>query len=76
MLVMTYIKNNWSIRVVQNLSSYKFHTHKPSNLAHFQVLDFIIYVFLHTEKQTLKSEKLAPRVPKETLVDYDSHTIY
>lgn len=31
--VMTYVKNNWLTRVVQNLSFHKVYTHKLCNLS-------------------------------------------
>lgn len=73
---MTYLKNNWLTRAVQNFSSYETYTYKLFNLFYLQILGFIIYVFLHKEKQTLKLEKWAPEALKRTLIGYNSHIIY
>lgn len=75
-LIMTYVKNNRPIKALQDLSPYKSYTHKVPDLAHFQMLGSTIYVFLHKEKCSLKSEKWAPRTLKEILVNYNSYTIY
>lgn len=73
---MTYVKNNWSIRVIQNLSSYKAYTYKFPNLSHFLVLNSIIYIFLHKEKQMLKLEKWALKTLKIILVGYYNNSHY
>lgn len=73
---MTYVKNNWPTKALQNLSPYEAHTHEPPDLSHLRVLGSTVYVFLHEEERTLKSEKWAPRALKGTLVGYDGHTIY
>lgn len=75
-LAMTYIKNNWPTRAVQNLSSYETYTHKLPDLFQLQVLDSTIYVFLHKKKQMLKSKKWASKALKRTLMDYNGYTIY
>lgn len=75
-LVMTYIKNSRPTRALQVLSFYKLYSHKPSDLAHLQILGSTVYIFLHEEEQTLRSEKWAPRALKETLVDHNDYTIY
>lgn len=76
LLAITYVKNNWPIRAFQDLSPYESYIHKPSDLAHLQILGSMVYVFLYKEERTLKSEKWAPRVLNGTLVGYNSHTIY
>lgn len=53
----TYVKNNWPTKAVQNLSPHKVYTYKLPDLSHFQVLGSIIYIFLYKEEQKLKSEK-------------------
>ncbi len=73
---MTYLKNNRPTKALQDLSPYESYTHKPPDLAHLRILGSTVYVFLHEEEQTLKSEKWAPRVLKGTLIGYDDHTIY
>ena len=75
-LAMTYVENNRPTRALQNLSPYETYTHELPDLSHLQVLGSTVYVFLHEEERTLKSEKWAPRALKGTLVGYDGHTIY
>ena len=75
-LAMTYVKNNRPTRAVQNLSPHEAYTHELPDLSHLRVLGSTVYVFLHEEERTLKSEKWAPRALKGTLVGYDGHTIY
>lgn len=58
LLAMTYVKNNQPMRVLQNhLSPYEVYTHELPYLSHLQILGSTVYIFLHKEKQTLKSEK-------------------
>ena len=73
---MTYINNNWSTIILQNLSPYKLYTHKLSNLSHLQLLGSTLYVFLYQEEQILKLQKWASRVLKGTIVNYNNYTIY
>lgn len=73
---MTFIKNNWSTRTLQNLSRYKASTHKLLDLSHLQILRSTIYLFLHKEEQMLKSENWLLRALNSTLVGYNGHTIY
>lgn len=54
---MTYVKNNWLMRALQNLNLYEATTHKLSDLFHLQILDSTVYIFLHEEERTLKSKK-------------------
>lgn len=75
-LAITYMKNNWSTRALQNLSLYKAYTRKLPNLSHLRILGSTVYIFLHKEEWTLKSEKWVPRALKGTLVGYNGHTIY
>lgn len=75
-LAVTYIKNNWPTKALQNLSSYELYTHKLPDPSHLQVLGLTVYVFLHKKEQMLKLEKWAPRALKGTLVSYNGHTIY
>lgn len=53
---MTYIKNNWPTRALQDLSSHKSYTHKLSDLTYLQILGSTVYAFLHKEEWILKSE--------------------
>ena len=76
-LTMTYIKNSRITKALpQNLSPYKALTRDRPNISHLRILGSIIYIFLHEEEQTLKSEKWATRALKGTLVGYNGHTIY
>ena len=76
LLAIMYMKNNWPIRVIQNLSPNKAYTHKLSNLSHLGVLGSTIYIFLYKEEQMLESEKWAPKALKGTVVGYNSHKIF
>ena len=76
-LAMTYVKNSRPTRALpQNLSPYEALTQDHPNISHLRILGSTVYVFLHEEEQSLKSEKWAPRALKGTLVGYDGHTIY
>lgn len=75
-LAMTYVKKNRPTRALQNLSPHEAYTHELPDLSHLRILGSTVYVFLHEEERTLKSEKWAPRALKGTLVGYDGHTIY
>lgn len=76
-LAMTYIKNNRPTRALQdNVSPYKTYSKEAPNLAHLRVLGSTVYVLLHEEERSTKSEKWAPRALKGVLVGYDGHTIY
>lgn len=77
MLAMTYIKNNWLIRVFQDgISFYKTYSKEIFNLTHLWILDFIVYILLHEEKRLIKSKKWILRVLKRVLIGYNGHTIY
>lgn len=75
-LTMTYVKNSWLIKTLQNLSSYKAFTWNHSNILHLWVLGSTVYVFLHKEEQLLKLEKCVPKALKRILVSYNGYTIY
>lgn len=75
-LARIYVKNNWLIKALQNLSLHKVLFQKSPNLSHLQILSFTVYVLLYKEKRLMKSKKWAPKALKKVLVDYDSHTIY
>lgn len=75
-LVIIYVKNNWSTRALQNLSSYKIFIHKFPDISQLQILGPTIYIFLHKEKLILKLAKWTPRALKDTLVSYTSYIIY
>lgn len=69
---MIYIKNNQPIKVVKNFSPYKTYIHKLFNISHFQILSFIVYVFLYKEKQIFKLEKYRLKAFKKILISYNS----
>lgn len=73
---MTYVKNNRPTRALQNLSPHEAHSQEPSNLSHLRILGSTVYVLLHEEERSMKSEKWAPRALRGVLVGYDGHTIY
>lgn len=75
-LAMTYVKNNRPTRALQNLSPHEAHSQEPSNLSHLRILGSTVYVLLHEEERSMKSEKWAPRALRGVLVGYDGHTIY
>lgn len=75
-LAMTYIKNSRLTKALQNLSSHEALTRDHPNISHLRILGSTVYVFLHEEERSLKSEKWAPRALKGTLVGYNGHTIY
>lgn len=60
-LIMTYIKNTRPTTAFQNLSPHKALFQEFLNLSYLQILVSIVYVLLHKEKQSIKSEKWAPR---------------
>lgn len=53
-LAMTYIKNNWPTKAIQNLSSYKTLIQNHLDILYLRILGFTIYIFLHKEKKSLK----------------------
>lgn len=59
-LTMTYIKNIRPTTALKGLSPYQKLFNTPPDLTHLQVLGLTIYVFIHKEKQDLKSEKFVP----------------
>ena len=76
-LAMTYIKNSKPIRALaNNLSFYEAHFHKKPDFLHLQILGSTIYVLLHEEKCSIKSEKWVSQALRGTLVGFDGHTIY
>lgn len=46
------------------------------NIQHLRILGSNVYIFLHKEKQSLKSAKWEAHVFKGKLVGFDGHTIY
>ncbi len=57
-LAMTYVKNNRPTRALQgNISPHKVSTKEAPNLAHLWVLGSTVYVLLHKEERSMKSEK-------------------
>ncbi len=75
-LAMTYIKNSRPTRALENISPHEAHFHEQPNLAHLRILGSTVYVLLHEEERSMKSEKWAPQALKGILVGYDGHTIY
>lgn len=77
-LAMTYIKNNRPTRALaSNVTPHKAQSQEnTTDVSHLQVLGSTVYVFLHEEERSQKSEKWAPRALKGTLVGYDGHTIH
>ncbi len=73
---MTYVKNCRPTKALQNLSPYEALTRDHPDISHLEILSSTVYVFLHEEEQSLKSEMWAPKALKGTLVGYDGHTIY
>ena len=76
-LAMTYIKNSRPTRALaDNLSPHEAHFHEKPDLSHLRILGSTVYVLLHEEERSMKSEKWAPRALRGTLVGFDGHTIY
>lgn len=75
-LATTYVKNSQSTKALQNLSPYESLTRDHPNISHLRMLGSTVYVFLHEEERSLKSEKWIPKALKGTLVGYNGHTIY
>lgn len=76
-LAMTHIKNNRQTRALpSNTTPHEAQSQETANISHLRVLGSTVYVFLHEEERSRKSEKWAPRALKGTLVGYDGHTIY
>ena len=76
-LAMTYIKNNRPTRALaNNISPHEAHFHEQPDLSHLRILGSTVYVLIHEEERSMKSEKWAPRALKGILVGFDGHTIY
>lgn len=76
-LAMTYIKNSRPTRALaNNLSPHEAHFHEKPDLAYLRILGSTVYVLLHEEERSMKSEKWVPRALRGTLVGFDGHTIY
>lgn len=60
-LAMTYIKNSRPTRALaNNLSPHKAHFYEKPDLSHLQILGSTVYILLHEEKHSMKSEKYTP----------------
>lgn len=75
-LVITYIKNSYLIRVFNNLSPYKAYFYKQPSFIYLSILDCTIYIVLYTEEHLIKTEKWALQLLKKTLISYNKYTIY
>ncbi len=76
-LAMAYIKNNGPTRALpSNTTPHEAQSQEATDISHLRVLGSKVYVFLHEEERSWKSEKWAPRALKGTLVGYDGHTIH
>ncbi len=76
-LAMTYVKTNRPTRALQsNISPHEASTKEAPNQAHLRVLGSTVYVLLHEEERSMKSEKWPPRALKGILGGYNGHTIY
>ena len=74
---MTYIKNNRPTRTLpSNTTLNKAQSQEAADISNLRVLSSTVYVFLHEEERSQKSEKWAPKVLKGTLMGYDGHTIH
>lgn len=76
MLAMTQVKNVRPMEIFGGKSPHEAHFKRSQNINHLRVLGSTVYVFIHEEERTLKSEKFEARALKGTLVGYDGHTIY
>lgn len=76
-LAMTYVKNLQPTCAVEgNISPTEMQNQALPDVQHLYILSSNIYVFLHKEKQSLKSAKWEARTFKKKLVGFDGHTIY
>ena len=76
-LTMTHIKNLRPTRVMKSfISSIEMQNQAIPDLHNFRILGSNVYVFLHEEKQSLKSVKWEAFVLRRKLVGFDGHTIY
>lgn len=75
-LTMTYVKNVRPTKALEGKTPHLAQNDNNPNIQHLQILGSTVYVFLHEEERTLKSEKWKPRALRGTLVGYDGHTIY
>lgn len=55
---------------------YKTHFKKSLEINYLQVLESIVYIFIHKKEQIPKSEKFEAQTLKNILVGYNKHTIY
>lgn len=76
-LAMTYIKNLRPTRALEGfISPIEMQTQAIPDLHHLRILDSNVHVFLHEEKQSLKSAKWEARALRGKLVGFDGLTIY
>lgn len=66
-LIMTYVKNNRPIKVLQNLSFYKTYTYKFFNLSKLQIIDSTIYIFLYNREINIEVEKMCTKSFEKTI---------
>lgn len=76
-LAMTYIKNNRPTKALPSKTTpHEAQNQEEGDVSHLRVLGSTVYVFLHEEERSQKSEEWAPRAMKGTLVGYNGHTIH
>lgn len=74
---MTHIKNSHpSKALANNINPYKTQFQKQLDPLYLQILRSTVYMLLHMEKRSVKSEKWASQALKETVVGFNGYTIY
>ena len=67
-LAMIYIKNSQPTRALENTIPHKAHFYNQPNLAHLWILGSTMYVLIHEEECSMKSEKWASQALKKILI--------
>ncbi len=76
-LAMTYIKNLQPTRALKGLISLiEMPNQALPDLHHLRILGYNIYVFLHKEKQSLKSANKEARALRRKFVGFNGHTVH
>lgn len=73
---MTQMKNVKLTKTFEGKTPSKAHFKKLPNINYLQVLKSTVYIFIHKEKQILKSEKFETQALNGLLIRYNRHTIY